>query len=53
MRQQTNAAYPAARPVATYFFRPMQARGCLGQDSVEDHAILAQELEPFFKKLLR
>ena len=53
VQQQTNAAYPTAKPVATYFFEPMQARGCSGHPNVEDHAILAKELEPFFQKLLR
>lgn len=53
VQQQTNAAYPTAKPVATYFFQPMQARGCSGHPNVEDHAILAKELEPFFSKLLR
>ena len=41
-----------ARPVAVYFFKPMQARGCTGHPNVEDHAILAKELIPFFKQLL-
>lgn len=49
VRRQTNAAYPAAQPVATYFFRPMQARG---YPNVEDHASMAKELAPFFKELL-
>jgi len=53
VQQRTNAAYPSALPVATYFFQPMQARGCSGHPNVEDHAILAKELEPFFQKLLR
>ena len=44
--------YPVARPVAVYFFRPMQARGCTGHPSVEDHGIMADELVPFFKALL-
>lgn len=52
VQQKTNAGYPADQPVAVYFFRPMQARGCTGHPSVEDHAIMAKELEPFFKKLL-
>jgi hypothetical protein len=52
VQQQTNAAYPTAEPVATYFFQPMQAHGCAGHPSVEDHAILAKELVPFFQKLL-
>ncbi|RZK61967.1 MAG: GDSL family lipase, partial [Hymenobacter sp.] len=53
VQQRTNAAYPASPPVAVYFFRPMQARGCAGHPSVEDHALLAQELMPFFRQLLR
>lgn len=44
--------YKNDKPVALYFFKPMQARGCSGHPSVEDHAILAGELIPFFKKLL-
>jgi len=39
-------------PVAVYFFEPMQPRGCSNHPSIEDHAILAKELIPFFKKLL-
>ncbi|OGX82226.1 hypothetical protein BEN49_14215 [Hymenobacter coccineus] len=48
----TDAAHPADQPVALYFFQPMQARGCSGHPSVEDHAILAKELEPFFRPLV-
>jgi hypothetical protein len=44
--------YPAGKRMALYFFRPMQPRGCSYHPSVEDHAILAAELEPFFRKLL-
>lgn len=44
--------YPAARPLALYFFKPMKARGCNGHPSVEDHGILAKELTPFFRDLL-
>lgn len=53
VQRQATAADPSAKPVATYFFAPMQARGCSGHPNVEDHAILAKELEPFFQKLLR
>jgi lysophospholipase L1-like esterase len=44
--------YPSARPVALFFFPPMKARGCGGHPNEEDHAILAEELIPFFKGLL-
>jgi mannobiose 2-epimerase len=47
-----DALYPASQPAALHFFKPMQARGCTGHPSVEDHAILAEELIPFFKSLL-
>jgi lysophospholipase L1-like esterase len=52
VKAKTDAASPADKPVAVYFFEPMQARGCSGHPNVEDHAIIAKELEPFFKKLL-
>ena len=44
--------YSTDKPIALYFFNPMQARGCAGHPSVEDHGIMADELVPFFKKLL-
>jgi hypothetical protein len=53
VKQQTDAGYPTDKPVAVYFFQPMQAHGCSGHPSVEDHAILAKEIEPFFQKLLQ
>lgn len=52
VKRKTDARYPADKPVALFFFTPMQARGCGGHPNVEDHAILAKELFPFFKKLL-
>ncbi|MHA6248390.1 SGNH/GDSL hydrolase family protein [Pontibacter sp. CAU 1760] len=52
VKAATDAAYPADKPVALHFFEPMQARGCSGHPNVEDHAILAQELVPFFSELL-
>jgi lysophospholipase L1-like esterase len=44
--------YISDKPVALYFFSPMQARGCGGHPNLEDHQILAEELVPFFGKLL-
>ena len=52
VKQNVDAIYPGGKKVALYFFRPMQARGCSGHPNVEDHAILAEELLPFFKGLL-
>jgi hypothetical protein len=52
VKMKIDALYPADSPVALFFFKPMQARGCAGHPSVEDHAILADELLPFFRTLL-
>ncbi|GGA81566.1 endoglucanase [Puia dinghuensis] len=48
-----DAQYPSGRPVALFFFDPMQPRGCSYHPSVEDHALMAAQLEPFFRKLLK
>jgi lysophospholipase L1-like esterase len=53
VKNKIDGSYPDNKPVALYFFKPMQARGCSGHPSVEDHAILAEELAPFFKELLQ
>ncbi len=53
VKNNLEALFPSDKPVAIYFFQPMKARGCSGHPSVEDHAILANELLPFFKKLLQ
>jgi len=52
VKQNVDALYSSDKKVALYFFKPMQARGCGGHPNVEDHAILAEELIPFFKDLL-
>ena len=52
VKKNIDRVYKKDKPVALFFFEPMQARGCGGHPSVEDHAILAEELIPFFKKLL-
>lgn len=53
VKENVDALNPAATPVSLYFFKPMKPHGCSGHPSVEDHAVLAKELEPFFRKLLR
>src|ERR1051326_3935057 len=52
VKTNIDAMYPKHKPLALYFFNPMKARGCSGHPSVEDHAVLAEELIPFFKNLL-
>lgn len=53
VKKNVDQLYPNDKPVAIYFFKPMQARGCSGHPNVEDHAILADELIPFFKELIK
>lgn len=52
VKENIDSFYPSDKHVALFFFEPMKARGCSGHPNVEDHAILADELVPFFKKLL-
>ena len=52
VKAKTDAMHPLSKPVALYFFNPMQPHGCTYHPNVEDHAILAKELEPFYRKLL-
>ena len=49
---QSDKLNPSDKPVAVYFFEPMQAHGCSGHPDLDDHAILAAELVPFFKGIL-
>ena len=51
VKENIDALYPSDKKVALYFFKPMEARGCSGHPNVEDHAILAEELAPFFLEL--
>ncbi|MFL5787437.1 MAG: GDSL-type esterase/lipase family protein [Flavisolibacter sp.] len=44
--------FPKDKPVAIYLFQPMVPNGCYGHPGVEDHGVMANELIPFFKKLL-
>lgn len=52
VKKNIDEDYPNDKRVAVFFFKPMQPRGCGGHPSVEDHAILAEELLPFFRSLL-
>ena len=52
VKARIDKKYPSNKKVALFFFKPMMARGCGGHPSVEDHEILANELAPFFKKLI-
>lgn len=52
VKQSVDAIFPDNKPIALYFFKPMTPRGCSWHPSLEDHAILAEELIPFFKGLM-
>lgn len=53
VKQNIDAKHPSGKPVALFFFNPMKAGGCSGHPSVQDHEVLADELYPFFKNLLK
>jgi len=53
IKSRIDSIYPSDKPVETFFFLPMEAHGCSGHPSVADHLILAQQLKPFYQKLLR
>ncbi len=52
VKNQVDKQNHSDKPIVLYFFKPMQARGCGGHPNLEDHAILAAELRPFFRKLM-
>ena len=52
VKNAVGAIRPGARPIALFFFDPMQASGCTGHPSVAEHSRMAESLLPFFRKLL-
>ncbi|MES2267930.1 MAG: GDSL-type esterase/lipase family protein [Bacteroidota bacterium] len=52
VKNKINADYPGDKPAEVFFFPPMEAHGCGGHPSVEDHAIMAEQATSFFKTLL-
>ncbi len=53
VKTNIDALHTSGKRIAVYFFQPMQAHGCGGHPNISDHAILANELTPFFEKLLQ
>jgi len=53
VKKQIDAASPSDKPVALYFFKPAPMHGCSYHPSVDDHGVIATELTPFFKDLLK
>jgi lysophospholipase L1-like esterase len=52
VKQKIDDSSSSDKPIAVFFFKPMEAQGCTGHPNVEDHAVLAREVAPFFKGLL-
>jgi hypothetical protein len=52
VKENIDSLYPSGKRVALFFFKPMHASGCSGHPTVAEHAVLAEELEPFYKGLL-
>ncbi|RYY59996.1 MAG: GDSL family lipase [Chitinophagaceae bacterium] len=52
VKMAVDKLFPDARPARVYFFNQMSPRGCSGHPSVEDHAILADELIPVYRQLM-
>ncbi|WP_395064151.1 GDSL-type esterase/lipase family protein [Flavobacterium sp.] len=40
------------KKIALFEYQPMQPKGCGSHPDIEDHKVMAQQLESFFKKLL-
>lgn len=40
------------RPIALFEYKPMIPKGCNYHPDIEDHKLMAAQLEPFFKKML-
>ena len=53
IKEKVDLLYPSDKPVSLFFFEPMQARGCSGHPNVEDHGLMANQLLPFFEKLMK
>jgi hypothetical protein len=53
VKRQTDAAFPADKPVSIFLFTPIKARGCGGHPNVEDHGLMAEDLTAFLRPLVR
>jgi hypothetical protein len=53
VKASVDSMHTSRRPIALFFFAPMTPRGCGGHPSVEDHAVLAQQVVGFYRSLLK
>jgi lysophospholipase L1-like esterase len=52
VKAKAGVLYPAKKPVEIFRFKPMVPKGCSYHPDLKDHEVLAEEVMPFFKKLL-
>ncbi len=52
VQNEINIELTPVKPILTFWFKPMQPKGCGYHPSVEDDDVMAQQLIPFIKKLL-
>ncbi|HEV7620354.1 MAG TPA: GDSL-type esterase/lipase family protein [Flavisolibacter sp.] len=52
IKQNIDHLYPSGNRIELFFFQTLRGHGCTGHPSVEDHALLAKQLIPFFRKLM-
>jgi lysophospholipase L1-like esterase len=52
IQTEINTELQLSKPVKTFWFQPMQPRGCGYHPSIEDDGIMAKQLIPFIKTLL-
>lgn len=52
VKHRSSVLYAGKPPIQIFRFQPMVPGGCGYHPDIEDHAILARELIPFFRKLL-
>jgi lysophospholipase L1-like esterase len=52
VKAKISELYPEKRPVEIFRFNPMVPKGCDYHPDIKDHEVLANEVMPFFRKLL-
>ncbi len=52
VQNEINIELTPIKPILTFWFKPMQPKGCGYHPSVEDDDVMAQQLVPFLKTLL-
>jgi len=53
VKRQIDSTFSEQKPLALFFFDSMDIHGCSGHPDLKDHEIMAKQLLPFFKKLVK